>query len=208
MASSGSILRGTLRAAISSGTLMAGGDALCQAIRGYASGKTEISLDLMETARFGIIGMTLSGPLLFNGLRLIDSRFGPTTNMKTSITKTFFGHFTLFPMGAVGVFTYLGILEGHTPNDIVTKITQTLPLTLAAGSGYWPIVNFVSYMYVPISFRIPFLNGAGIFWNGFLSWENSQRGCVEGSIEHERKKQLMVKEPSDLVSERACRIPM
>lgn len=52
------------RAALTSGTVMALGDAACQAIVQQRR-KQPIQIDLARVARFGVIGLTLHGPFFY-----------------------------------------------------------------------------------------------------------------------------------------------
>ena len=39
---------------------------------------------------------------------------------------------------------------------------------------FWPAANMVNFMYCPPKHRVLFLNGGGLFWNAFLSYQNAK----------------------------------
>ncbi|KAK3288841.1 hypothetical protein CYMTET_3704 [Cymbomonas tetramitiformis] len=72
------------RAAATSGTVMACGDALCQIIQ---QPDKSHGFDLARSARFGVAGITLHGPLFYYGFGCVDKMFGPTVNLRMAIWK-------------------------------------------------------------------------------------------------------------------------
>ena len=54
------------------------------------------------------------------------------------------------------------------------KFKDTWYEVAIAGSVFWPAANMVNFMYCPPAHRVLFLNGGGLFWNAFLSWQNAK----------------------------------
>lgn len=67
------------RAALTSATVMAAGDALCQSIANHRQSK---AVDWHRTARFSVIGLTLHGPLFFHGFRALDKHIGSAPTLR------------------------------------------------------------------------------------------------------------------------------
>jgi len=179
------------RAAITSGSIMACSDALCQTIISKSAASRDAAsklkssrqsepfkLDIGQSARFGLVGLTLHGPWFYYGFRWLDNTFGTTTTLKTAVTKTLAGQVLLFPAYIVGFYTYLGFLEGLKSNEIGDKLRATVPATFVTGSVFWPLANVFNFMFIKPSGRVVYVNIAGLFWNSYLSWENSTKGRV------------------------------
>ena len=93
--------------------------------------KPSCRLDLRQTLRFGVVGITLHGPFFFRGFRWLDSRFGgaePT--LHSAIVKTAVGQITLFPCYTAAFFLYIGLLEGLPPPQVRARLVQ------AQGAGW------------------------------------------------------------------------
>ena len=67
------------RAALTSATVMAAGDALCQSIANHRQSK---AVDWHRTARFSVIGLTLHGPLFYHGFRALDKHIGSAPTLR------------------------------------------------------------------------------------------------------------------------------
>lgn len=170
-------LHPVLRAGLVSGASMTAGDAICQCIRAKAAGK-DVRLNWRQSARFGLVGLTLHGPFFYSGFRWLDSRFGTAATLQKALIKTAAGQATLFPLYTSLFFTYMGLLEGLTPAQCVAKVRQAFPPTFVTGSVFWPTANIFNFMLVPPHLRVPYVNVAGLFWNAWLSYENSTKGRV------------------------------
>lgn len=161
--------RPMVRAALTSGTVMAAGDAMCQTIRHRFAGKRDIKIDLAQSARFGLVGLTLHGPFFFYGFRWLDTAFGTNATLRKAVVKTLTGQFTLFPAYTAAFFTYMGLLEGLSLPECGEKVKKTVPATFVTGSVFWPAVNVLNFMMVPPAGRVVYVNVAGLFWNAWLS---------------------------------------
>lgn len=131
-----------------------------------------------QTARFGIVGLTLHGPYFYNAYRWLDTRFGTAATLQKALVKTAAGQVTVFPVYIASFFGYMGLLEGLSPAQCVSKVQQAMAPTFMTGCLFWPVANTVNFMVVPPTGRVLFANGAGLIWNSWLSFENSTKGAV------------------------------
>lgn len=175
--------RPTLKAALTSGIVMTAGDALCQAIRNHTNqissshpNHQRISSSWQQSLRFGIIGLTLHGPFFFRGFRWLDTTFGSSPTLKSAITKVMIGQLTLFPTYLASFTVYMGLLEGLSLQQCQEKLKRTFVDTYIAGSIFWPTANMFNFLFLPPTARVVFINGAGLFWNAYLSFVNSTAG--------------------------------
>eukprot|EP00878_Enallax_costatus_P000422 GHUV01000512.1.p1 GENE.GHUV01000512.1~~GHUV01000512.1.p1 ORF type:complete len:189 (+),score=54.40 GHUV01000512.1:193-759(+) len=160
------------KAALTSCSLMALGDVACQAISCKAARKP-LHIDLARAGRFGIIGLTLHGPLFFKGFGWLDRQFGAAQTLKLAVTKSLAGQVTLFPTYTTLVLLYASLLEGQGLQHGLDKVKHKIPNLFATGSVYWPVVNVMNFLYVPPAQRILAVNACAIVWNTYLSYVNA-----------------------------------
>ncbi|KAG7668968.1 hypothetical protein Ndes2526B_g00683 [Nannochloris sp. 'desiccata'] len=166
------------KAALTSASVMAAGDAICQAIRSRSANQ-DISINLKQTAQFGMVGLTLHGPYFHHSFRWLDRTLGQSATLRQAALKTALGQVTIFPIYVATFFTYMGLLEGLSLAQCKEKVMKAAPPTLLTGTAFWPIVNVFNFLYVPPAGRVLYVNAAGLFWNAWLSYENTTKGQVE-----------------------------
>lgn len=131
--------------------------------------------DLTRTARFFGVGLTLHGPFFNKTLGILERAVGPKTTAFVAAKKVALGHVFLFPSYAFLFNVWMGGLEGRGAfTGGVQKFKDTWYEVAIAGSVFWPAANMVNFMYCPPAHRVLFLNGGGLFWNAFLSWQNAK----------------------------------
>ncbi|KAI8074628.1 putative integral membrane protein, Mpv17/PMP22 family [Gongronella butleri] len=77
------------------------------------------------------------------------------------------------PAGLVLFFTVMGFAETRTWHGIKEKFQDAYLPALTANYKVWPLVQLINFTFVPLPFRLPFVNSIGILWNGYLSWLNN-----------------------------------
>lgn len=73
------------------------------------------------------------------------------------------------PPLALAFFTYAGCSEGKPPRDTMETALAKLPPTLAVNWTVWPLVHVCTFGFVPLEYRILFINVVNIGWSAFLS---------------------------------------
>jgi protein Mpv17 len=163
---------------------MSAGDAMFQAIRCKAADQ-EIKIDLKESLRMALIGFTLHGPLVYSCFRWVDKTVGTQSrSFLTAAKLAAVSQVTFFPVFSTSFFTYMGLLEGLSLEECKQKVIKVLPPTILTGTAFWPAVTVINFMYVPPAARVLFVNGAGLFWNAWISYENAAENA-----EHLRKEE-------------------
>jgi len=167
-----------LKAALTSASIMSAGDAMFQAIRCKGANE-EIKIDLKESSRMALIGFTLHGPFNFVCFRWVDRIFGTQRrSFLTATKKAALSQVTFFPLYSTLFFTYIGLLEGLSLEECKEKVIDVESQTLLTGAAFWPAVTVINFMYVPPAGRILYQNGAGLFWNAWLSYENAEENAA------------------------------
>ena len=97
---------------------------------------------------------------------------GPATCARAAAKKVALGHVFLFPSYAFLFNVWMGCFEGKGVGAGVQKFRDTWGEVCVAGTAFWPAANMINFMYCPPGYRVLFLNGAGLYWNAFLSFQN------------------------------------
>lgn len=163
------VLPNVVRAGLQSGSIMMGADVATQTLI-----EQHDDWDWKRTARFGSAGLFLHGPYFYKGFQLIDRFFGGKTaspNLSVVLYKTASAQFLLFPPFLVGLFAFLGVLEGSP--DVYQKVVHRVPQAFVNGCLYWPVANGLNFALVSPHWRVPYLAASSGFWNAYLSWFNN-----------------------------------
>jgi len=121
-----------------------------------------------------ITGMTLFGvvwkrigrrfPRLV-GQELLLIRWSPHTVYFSLIVRFFLA----------GYFTVRSILEGTGLNGARDKLKTRFLSTLFGAWKFWPLANAVNFWFVPLQFRVLYMNVISLFWTGWLTYVNSKK---------------------------------
>lgn len=80
------------------------------------------------------------------------------------------------PVGLAAFFGVMATLEGV---DVRQRFRDTYVSALTANWQVWPLVQFVNFKFVPISYRVPFVGSVGVIWTAYLSWLNANAKTAE-----------------------------
>lgn len=140
------------------------GDLLAQKA---VEGKEEI--DFMRTFRMGAFGALWHGPSGHFFYGFLDKQF-VGTSMKTVFTKVGIDQVIWNPIFGTVFFTYLGLAEGKSTDQIVDKIKADLPTAVTGSWAYWVPAHFVNFRFIPSEQRLLYINCMQIMYNIFLSF--------------------------------------
>jgi len=74
-----------------------------------------------------------------------------------------------------GYFIVRTLLEGNGYDVISYKLRTKWKPTVLSAWKFWPPVNIINYLYVPLQYRVLYVNFASFLWNGYLSYINSKK---------------------------------
>ena len=83
---------------------------------------------------------------------------GPSTTLRSAVKKTSLGHCVLFPSYTAAFYVYMALLEGSGVREGVDKLIDRAWPTFWGGTAFWPAANIINFMYVPIQYRVLYLN--------------------------------------------------
>ncbi|KAG7393401.1 hypothetical protein PHYPSEUDO_009605 [Phytophthora pseudosyringae] len=104
------------------------------------------------------------------------------------------------PPLSLAFFTYAGVSEGNTVRGSVETAVAKLPPTLAVNWTVWPLVHVCTFGFVPLQYRILFINVVNIGWSAFLSRMASGDGQVSSTQKFE---EFLVQQMEDSEEETA-----
>ncbi|KAH7476296.1 hypothetical protein KRP22_000136 [Phytophthora ramorum] len=85
------------------------------------------------------------------------------------------------PPLSLAFFAYAGCSEGKPLRETVDTAVAKLPPTLAVNWAVWPLVHVCTFGFVPLQYRILFINVVNIGWSAFLSRMASKDGDVSNA---------------------------
>lgn len=136
--------------------------------------------DIVRTLRWTACGFFLHGPYFLTTFGFVDRIFGPAVGMNVVMKKMMFVQCSIFPTYLALLYTLMGGLEGlKTVPELQAKIQRQVPDAFLGGCVFWPIANTINFKFVPSSMRVPYLAGAGLIYNSFLTYLNQREEDVE-----------------------------
>ena len=94
----------------------------------------------------------------------------PSTTLYSTIQKAILGQLIFGPIFTC-IFFAAGLLQSSsfTFTSWVQKVILDLPSVWVKGLSYWPIVDIISFMFVPVRWIPLFVNIASFIWTIYLS---------------------------------------
>jgi hypothetical protein len=136
---------------------------------------TQQTYDPLRSLRWGVAGLTLHGPYFYRGFHMLDRQLGAAKSFGNVMKKTAAAQLILFPPYLVGLFSYIGVMEGQSCDNIVQKVKTGVPKAFQTGCVFWPIANSINFALVPPTLRVPFVASSAGLWNCYLSWFNNKQ---------------------------------
>jgi protein Mpv17 len=169
-------LRPILKASLTSGSVFILGDITNQLIQKHGDSEvhkkslvhTVGELNWNQTMQFGFIGFTLHGPYFRKGLQYLDKWFGTTADIKAVLLKSIAGQFIIFPPYVAMYLAYSSVLNGRDP---IRGILDQFPRIVTNGVLVWPFANVINFRFIPMDYRLLYINAVGVGWNSYISWE-------------------------------------
>ncbi|CAO3623393.1 unnamed protein product [Cunninghamella blakesleeana] len=160
-----------------------------------SSSSLSFQWDYLRTLRFASYNFSVA-PIAGTWYMFLDCRFPmPTSSSSSSlINKIAFKRMLcdqlLFaPAGLLLFFSVMAIAETQSIQGIKEKLNDAFLTSLRSNYTIWPLVQWINFKYIPLPYRLPFVNSLGILWNGYLSWLNNATKQHE-EIKHLKNNQV------------------
>ena len=79
------------------------------------------------------------------------------------------------PMAHVGYFSAMQLLQGHGFDGARKEVSSKFWDALKVNYFVWPLAIFVNVTFVPLPYRVLFVNIIGLGYGGFLSYAANDR---------------------------------
>ncbi|XP_024396715.1 uncharacterized protein [Physcomitrium patens] len=131
-------------------------------------GETKQDWDKIRTLRMLGIGAFFTAPILHIWFNLMLWRF-PKTDVASSMKKVLAGQLIASPVVNSSFFAVNSFLQGESGEQAIEKIKRDLWPTWKSGAMYWPILDFVTFRYIPIHLQVLFNNCCSFVWTIYLT---------------------------------------
>jgi protein Mpv17 len=137
-------------------------------------------LDYLRTVQVAVTGFFWSGPITHFWYAVLEKLYGliagvfnihnPVAGLcvRVALDSAIFS-----PMVITGYFTVRAFLEGNGLAGAKKKLTSLFKSTLFGAWKFWPIANAFNFWFVPLQFRVLYMNVLSLFWSGYLTYVNS-----------------------------------
>lgn len=141
--------------------------------------------DVARTVRMGSFGLLVHGTSGHFFYGFLDSQL-PGTKPVTVASKVVIDQVFWNPIFACTFFTYLGLAEGKSMNDIVTKIKADVKTAVMGSWAVWVPAHTINFAFIPSHQRLLYINTIQIGYNVFLSFLGNK--TVDAEAEPDKRK--------------------
>ncbi|XP_018596478.1 mpv17-like protein isoform X1 [Scleropages formosus] len=141
------------------GCLFAGGDCVHQ----WFSRKKNI--DWTHTRKVALVAFSFHGNFNYFWMRALERRF-PGRSVGMVLRKVLLDQTVAAPVATSVFYTGLSFLDGK--NDILQDWRDKFLNTYRTGLMYWPFVQFLNFVLVPLYLRTTFTGCCAFLWATFL----------------------------------------
>ncbi|KAH7282636.1 hypothetical protein KP509_35G041200 [Ceratopteris richardii] len=122
-------------------------------------------------------GLLLSGPSLHFWFNLMSATF-PTRDIASTLKKMALGQIVYGPTFNTVFFSLNAYLQGETTPEVIARLKRDLLPALKGGLIYWPLIDFLTYRYVPVHLQPLVNNSFAYLWTIYLTYMASLKKTV------------------------------
>lgn len=157
---------------LTSGSLWLASDVLSQKLE-----NPENPIDWKRNFRFTFYGFAIAGPLYcwwysFLGTRLHHKLL--TFTKHPNVAKVFLDQCVFGPPELVLFFGTTSVIAGMNRNEIYEKMRVEFLPTYALDCTIWPIIQFLNFKFIPVTYHAVVVNVGALFWCAYLSYVASR----------------------------------
>ncbi|KAK9469553.1 hypothetical protein V1512DRAFT_244991 [Lipomyces arxii] len=164
--------RPILTQCVSTGVLFGIGDAVAQTM--VPDEKLNGKYDYMRTARMCFHGGVVFAPLVSQWYRLINTRIViPGRPTAEAFARMVVDQTVWAPFGIASFYVSMGVLSNQGWDVIKQDLQNKWYPTMVGNYAVWPAVQIINFRFLPLEYRLLFVNVVSIAWNAFLSYFNA-----------------------------------
>ncbi|GFR48060.1 hypothetical protein Agub_g9895 [Astrephomene gubernaculifera] len=139
------------------------GDVLAQLI---ASGSYS---SLKRTLALACFGFLYTGPSAHYWQKFMELLCSGKTDVKTVTLKVLIDQLTYGPVCNMLFMLFAAVaMEGRPLAAVLRNIPHEFPAVQLDGWQLWPLATLINYRFVPLQFRVLFMNLVALLWTVFL----------------------------------------
>ncbi|KAF2358562.1 Mpv17/PMP22 [Trinorchestia longiramus] len=124
--------------------------------------------DWARCMRLFIVGLS-QGPLHHIFYIWLD-KILPRKNARTVGKKILLDQLLAAPMFAISFFVVAGLLEGKQFYSTLEEFKRKFPAVYLFDWMIWPPSQSINFLYVPVPYRVLYINCITVVWDAFLSY--------------------------------------
>lgn len=153
---------------ITTGALYGAGDIFAQTVTPLIT-KKESKFDYNRLLRLTFFGFGLLGPYLHYYFILLE-KFIPIPGNKGVFARLLFDQTFGAIIFCFSFTSYNCLSQGKGFKQIEKDLRANLWNVLKANWMVWPLVNFITFKFIPMEQRVLFVNLVAFFWSALLSF--------------------------------------
>ena len=159
-------------------------DVLCQNLiittkeeEGDTSTSKSLSIDKRRLGQAAVTGLIWSGPITHYWYKILFGKLTISINdpIIGLVVQILLDSIIFSPITVSGYFTLRSIMEGSGIEGIKDKLSTRLVKTVLGAWKFWPAANIVNFGFIPLEFRVLYMNIMSIFWSFYLTYVNGQK---------------------------------
>lgn len=113
--------------------------------------------------------------------KFMEVLFRGKSDMVTALRKVVLDQLTYGPVCNILFMSFATLaLEGKSLGALRQKIATDYPSVQVNGWKLWPLAALINYRFVPLKFRVLFINMVALFWSTFLLL--SSKAATAGAV--------------------------
>lgn len=125
--------------------------------------------NLKRTLAVACFGFLYSGPSAHYWQKFLEWLFSGRKDMQTVLTKVVIDQLSYGPLCNILFMSFATlVLEGRSFGELAAKVRKDYVGVQLNGWRLWPLAALINYRFVPLEFRVLFINVVALVWTTFL----------------------------------------
>lgn len=135
---------------------------------------TQNNIQFDRALHMGSFGLFLDAPLLYYWYKLLDSKI-PARSMSAISKKIVLDQVVCTPVIYILFFPFLGVMKGHSWEEIKTKTKKDFLPTILYDATVWVPANLINFRYVSPTYRVAYIGVISFMWSVYLAFIGSEK---------------------------------